>query len=88
LPPSYYTKNTFLTILNPTTPRWKKRDRAYVNFYNKHDRIGKKSLTLTSFIHLRLGAFICGFKKEENPFCYKSLPKKSTFFFNPLDKSL
>jgi hypothetical protein len=27
-------------------------------------------------------------KKEENPFCYKSLPKKRAFFFQPLDKTL
>jgi hypothetical protein len=50
--PSHYTKNTYLTFLNHTTPRFSLRDRVNVNFRNKPDGSGEKTFTLASFIHL------------------------------------
>jgi hypothetical protein len=47
---------------------------------------------LTSFVHLRSSAFICGFKKKTliatNTHFLQILVKKRAFFFHPLDKTL
>jgi hypothetical protein len=48
LPPSHYTKKTYLTILNPTTPL-EKRDRVHVNFCNKQE--GMKKILYFDIIH-------------------------------------
>jgi hypothetical protein len=37
LPPSHYTKHTYLTFPSSYHTSWQKRDRDYVNFCNKHD---------------------------------------------------
>jgi hypothetical protein len=52
LPPSHYTKNTFLPFSHHTTPRFFSR-RDDVNICNKPDRGGKQSLTLTDLLPLR-----------------------------------
>jgi|JI71714B2RNA_FD_contig_123_47909_length_481_multi_4_in_0_out_2_1 hypothetical protein len=85
-PPCHYTKNTYLTFPNPTTPRFFLRDRVNVNFCNKPDGI-EKTFTLTSFIYLRLGAFRSGFKKEDmrkTNFVTNLYKKNAPFFSTPL----
>jgi len=75
LPPFNYTKNTYPTFPNHTTPL-EKRDRVHVNFYNKPD--GMKKIYHSSIcVHLRSSAVS---KKRKHPLCDKEpslRPKKS-----------
>jgi hypothetical protein len=67
LPPCHYTKNTYLTFPNHTTPL-EKRDRVHVNICNKHDGMKKIlyfDIIHPSFIHLGSSALIAVSKKVE-----------------------
>ena len=82
LPPSHYTKNTYLTILNPTTPQ-SQRDRVDVNICNKPKGTKKPSLTFIC-VYLRSSAVA---KKEDliqsTIIFYKNLSKNAPFFSPP-----
>ena len=83
LPTSHYTKKTYLTFPNHTTPL-EKRDRVHVNFCNKQE--GMKKILYFDIIHP--SAFICvhlRFQKRAH-FVTNLYQKNAPFFSTPLTK--
>jgi len=82
LPPSHYTKKTYPTFPNHTTPRWEKRARVHVNFYNKPDGSGKKNLY---FDIIHPSAFICvHLRFQKRAHFVTNLYQKNAPFFSTL----